>query len=334
MTLHEGDVDYRAGHAVKSIEGLRGVSALAVLAYHAGAVAALAIGGWFAVVFGGGGAAVYIFFCLSAYLLTRNALAGHYVTWGQFYRSRFWRIFPSYWAVLPLFFAALVVPVSVGAVFLLQLWWPAWNGGVIGHGSNAWTLCVEVVFYAVFPLWFRAAKAWPRLLLVLSGVATAVYVLDTAVLHGDLGISALPAALFSYALGTWVGMGRSFPGARFAVPALFGAFALAAVLPGYEMAFMPLAAAAFLAAPHPAWARLRWLGAYAYPVYLIGYPLLWFCLRLGALPLVAVGVDVVGTLGLAVAVHHLVEVPGIRLGHRLEGWFAKRRMNRRYGTTV
>jgi peptidoglycan/LPS O-acetylase OafA/YrhL len=102
---------------------------------------------------------VAIFFLISGFLLYRPFLVAHRggrpVRVGDYGRRRFLRIVPGYWLALTVVLLLLNHPngVTTGN-------WPRYYGfaQIYDHGSvsggigAAWTLCVEVTFYAALPL--------------------------------------------------------------------------------------------------------------------------------------------------------------------------------------
>lgn len=134
------------------LQGLRGVAALGVLTTHVAfqtgtASAILTRFDFF----------VAVFFALSAFLLARSYRAEGY------YRRRFWRIYPAYLAcvvvVLCLFPVGYGAPPSTIAATLsfTQIYLPdALHGGL----THLWSLCVEVAFYLVLPLFMRMQRHW------------------------------------------------------------------------------------------------------------------------------------------------------------------------------
>ncbi|MER3444953.1 MAG: hypothetical protein C4333_12905, partial [Meiothermus sp.] len=140
-------------------DGLRALAATSVLAHHVasatGAVTSTAAGYVLAHLDVG----VSVFFVLSGFLLYRPwALAHRDGTAGPgvaaFYRRRFLRIFPAYWVALTVFWVAGTIQLGGlrdAALFygLVHIYSKA---HVLGGIVPAWSLAVEVSFYAVLPL--------------------------------------------------------------------------------------------------------------------------------------------------------------------------------------
>jgi peptidoglycan/LPS O-acetylase OafA/YrhL len=104
--------------------------------------------------------AVPIFFAISGFLLYRpfvsHRIRGRRMSVRAYGRRRFLRIVPAYWvalAVIVFWFDIKAVKSLGGALYyggFLQLY----QQHTVFHGiAQAWTLCVEVAFYAFLPLW-------------------------------------------------------------------------------------------------------------------------------------------------------------------------------------
>lgn len=148
-------------------EALRAVAAAMVVVHHAVALSGPARAGRLATpaaVMDGG---VAIFFVLSGFLIYRPfvaaALEGRsHPSWRSFWWRRALRIVPAYWVALTFFWVA-------GAFELGPNWWRYYLflqiydrytsfGGIV----QAWSLCTEVSFYALIPLWASALAAAAR----------------------------------------------------------------------------------------------------------------------------------------------------------------------------
>ena len=190
------------------LDGLRALAALAVCAVHVSAFAGItardAAGAYTARLDVG----VTVFFVLSGFLLYRpfaaDALAGRPpVRIRDYARRRVLRIVPAYWLAL----TVLAAWVGLHGVFTHD-WWRYygfvqiyWFRTVLGGISPAWTLCVEVTFYAALPF-------------VALALRRARPVLQLSVL-GLLALAAL-------GLRTWL---HSRPGLHLAASTLPGMFA-------------------------------------------------------------------------------------------------------------
>ncbi|MEH6646522.1 acyltransferase family protein [Sulfitobacter sp.] len=159
---------------IVSIQILRGVAATLVAGYHL-QQAALAEGknpGLFQV-FAGGEIGVDIFFVLSGFIIFFVASSRPNLTRGAFISARFWRIFPPYWSILTLYvLAALALALVLGdqsklpdaqSLLVSYLLLPFPDHVII----IAWTLSLELLFYAVFALTFFSAGGAKRLIIVM-----------------------------------------------------------------------------------------------------------------------------------------------------------------------
>jgi peptidoglycan/LPS O-acetylase OafA/YrhL len=120
---------------------------------------------------------VEMFFVLSGFLIYRPFVAAHLngtapTSVGEYARRRIFRIYPAYLvAVLLLWRLQLVfnwhdVIVHDRASLLKQasltwVWFAKQGGSIIG---DSWTLCVEVAFYALVPLWAFVIRRTGRLI--------------------------------------------------------------------------------------------------------------------------------------------------------------------------
>jgi peptidoglycan/LPS O-acetylase OafA/YrhL len=216
----------------RQIDALRAVAAISVLAYHAlykGVLLPLPGGTplnpWAAHLDVG----VPIFFVLSGFLLygpfVRARLSGSEPPDVEGYGwRRVMRILPAYWVALVVVGVTGATLAGYAAVFsakgipgyfgLLQIYNPNTASGGI---NPAWTLCVEVTFYALLPLWAWLMRRLPsatglagELAALAALFASSVAWKAFALGHADpnlFGISAapwiepLPAYLDHFALG-------------------------------------------------------------------------------------------------------------------------------------
>jgi peptidoglycan/LPS O-acetylase OafA/YrhL/glycosyltransferase involved in cell wall biosynthesis len=142
-------------------DSLRGIAVLCIITYHVtsitGDINRPVIGDLFAVV---GNQALLFFFVISGFLLYRPYAAAHASdrrrpNTARYARRRAFRILPAYWTALTLL---AIFPGIVG-VFSGD-WWryygflQAYSDRTINGGiPPAWSLCVEVSFYALLPVW-------------------------------------------------------------------------------------------------------------------------------------------------------------------------------------
>lgn len=142
------------------LDSTRAIALLAVVAAHAS----------FFMRFGGGDDSlshvrfdfsVRVFFMISAFLLYRPYVRTRLAEWERpsaaaFAWRRFLRIAPAYWVALTVIsvWLGLDYVFTVHGIWtyypLLQVYQPGW---AVGGLPQAWSLCVEVGFYAFLPLW-------------------------------------------------------------------------------------------------------------------------------------------------------------------------------------
>lgn len=142
-----------AARHLSGIDGLRAISALLVVLYHAGVPAIPA------------GTGVLAFFVLSGFLITRLIIAeeerSQTVSLSRFYIRRSFRIFPAFYAYWLLWVAFLLirqhpinVPQTLSAFLYVSNYYQALFGDPNNGLSHAWSLGVEEQFYLLWPLAF------------------------------------------------------------------------------------------------------------------------------------------------------------------------------------
>jgi peptidoglycan/LPS O-acetylase OafA/YrhL len=152
-------------------DSLRALAALGVVVFHAAFFAELAaegnaLGRYAARLDVG----VTVFFLISGFLLYRPFVAARFEERpaphaGAYAWRRFLRIVPAYWVALTVVALVLALPNVFSArgvatfYGFAQIYSPSTAGGGI---SQAWTLCVEVTFYALLPLWALAMRGLGR----------------------------------------------------------------------------------------------------------------------------------------------------------------------------
>ena len=143
-------------------DGWRAIAACSILILHVTGATNASVHGPFSRYFARFDAGVAIFFVISGFLLYRPFVAAHVdagrsVDVRRFYTRRALRIYPAYWVALT---ATIVVFDSAHIsgfwqhlqhYLLVQIYTPKLLAGIV----PAWTLAVEVSFYAVLP-----AYAW------------------------------------------------------------------------------------------------------------------------------------------------------------------------------
>lgn len=157
-------------------DSLRAIAALSVFALHVPMVAQMSFDNPVRPYLVNLGVGVSVFFLISGFLLYRPFARARYLREGRpatlpYAERRALRIFPGYWVALV--FTVLLVGASGEAqnatdVFTLR-GIPAYFGllqvydssTLLGGISAAWTLCVELTFYALLPLWALLLRRVP-----------------------------------------------------------------------------------------------------------------------------------------------------------------------------
>jgi peptidoglycan/LPS O-acetylase OafA/YrhL len=227
-------------------DGLRAVAAISVVLHHVSYPTGKMYKGYFAPFFTHLDIGVAVFFLISGFLLYRPFVAaalggrpGPSVR--RFFRRRLLRIFPAYWLALIgiIIFFGLPVPVRGARSYieyftLLQTYdsIKRATGGI----NQAWTLSVELSFYAFLPLYAALLRRWyarraldARVRVEIAGLV-ALYAVSVAFrelvfkLHPgrvhDLGIYWLPANLDYFALGMGLAVASAWLATRERIPPL------------------------------------------------------------------------------------------------------------------
>jgi peptidoglycan/LPS O-acetylase OafA/YrhL len=203
------------------MDSMRAIAALSVLAGHAALFAGLWTSGSFLSPYVAQlNAGVSVFFLISAFLLYRPFVVARVngdglPSTGAYAWRRFLRIVPAYWVAL----TGIALWLGMDAVVK-----PVWHAFVLyGFGQiyslethdlgiyQAWTLCVEIAFYAVLPLWGLAMRRCrPRTelaalaALVLLSTAWKLAAIDrhgALTPEGVLWLQPLPGFLDQFAVG-------------------------------------------------------------------------------------------------------------------------------------
>ena len=227
-------------------DGLRAIAAITVVLHPASFPTADMVNGRFAPYFTHLDIGVAVFFLISGFLLYRPFVAAAFTgkagpSVRRFFRRRLLRIFPAYWLALVcvIVFFGLQMPVGGARSYveyftLLHVYDP---DRAVGGLAQAWTLSVELSFYAFLPVyaWMmrrlsadRAPELRVRLelagLVVLYAVSIAfralVFTLESGTVH-DVGIYWLPANLDYFALGMGLAVASAWLGCREAIPRAF-----------------------------------------------------------------------------------------------------------------
>jgi peptidoglycan/LPS O-acetylase OafA/YrhL len=205
-------------------DSLRAIAALSIVGFHVALVpGGIAQHHTAALYLGQLNIGVSVFFLISGFLLYRPFVAARFEGRPRpplvpYAVRRFFRIVPAYWVALP------IVAVALDKSRILHDPLPYFGFAqvysrstlVSGYGP-AWTLCVEVTFYALLPLWAFALRRAPgrsaRALVTSEAVALAA-VLGGAIAWNAVqtperigfipitpAIASLPAFLDHFALG-------------------------------------------------------------------------------------------------------------------------------------
>ena len=331
---------------LRSLDGLRGVAASAVLLFHV----SLALGGWpgipFLGAFWNGHNAVLLFFVLSGLALSLSYWRRQEDAWLPFLIRRVFRLYPAF-AVSVLVEPALL-PIA-GAVG--RAWRPI-PGGIelltciarLGDPSNfsTWTLAHEMRISVVFPglIWFmrvagyRAVPIAAAISLLgpaLGGDTTPLTVSDWSltVYYAWLFVLGAEIARHEGAVRAWLGNHRPMAWGLAAFGLLVSSysyvespFGISTAFP-FEIAAGALAVCAigiprlvaWLEAPLP-----QWLGRISYSLYLLHIPLITatVSLSVGLLPKwagLALGVAI--SFAAAELSFRWIEQPMMRLGRRV-----------------
>jgi peptidoglycan/LPS O-acetylase OafA/YrhL len=202
-------------------DSLRAIAALMVLGFHA-ALLLNRLSPWYAEL----NAGVAVFFVISAFLLYRPYARARFAgearpALAPYAVRRFFRIVPAYWVALLLVSLWLGLSEVFTAEGILRYFGFA-NAyddlSIQGGVRTGWSLCVEVTFYALLPVWawgirrvsrrtggsFAATELIPLAILFGLGVAWKIHTADLAPAFGrHLSPAAftLPAYLDHFALG-------------------------------------------------------------------------------------------------------------------------------------
>ena len=205
-------------HRVPALDALRILGALAVVGHHVGFATGVNTGGgswsgWLARLDSG----VAVFFVLSGFLLYRpwaqaQATGGRRPGTGRYLWRRAMRVLPAYWlaVVVCLLFIGRNDDATTGDWIRHLTLTQIYQRDNLEHGlSQTWSLCTEVVFYAVLPLIGLALTAGrkrsgrPWAIIAGGVVLTAVWV--ALIGAGELSPSLHTMWLPAY--GLWFGAG-------------------------------------------------------------------------------------------------------------------------------
>jgi peptidoglycan/LPS O-acetylase OafA/YrhL len=330
------------------LDAVRGVAALAVVAYHFGGFFALAgqgsagLGSWAGMLTGYGWLGVQVFFALSGFVIALAAppITSPPTSAGRFLLRRLIRVTPPYWASVVATVALWVVALAMGQG---RREYPLSAGMVFSHLVYAqaafgypplqdiyWTLALEIQFYLLFAL----------ILLVRSASRVAAVGVFLVLTTGSLAAGFAGYNTNDWFVSHWHGFALGVLAFRAGKPgAGLGTFVvtLGAVLAlgiyrerVQEMVLAATAVGLLLAARTGGMARWpgRWLprlGKISYSLYvfhaLVG-GFVFFRLRpwlggsdLGVCAIIAVAT--IASFATAVLSYRFVERPATRLSHRI-----------------
>jgi peptidoglycan/LPS O-acetylase OafA/YrhL len=208
------------------LDGVRALAALSVVLLHVGDGTGFARTNWLGAFTARMDAGVALFFVLSGFLLYRPFAAARLEgrpapSAARYLRRRLLRIVPAFWL-------ALLVMGALGWIAVLDGdWWRYFGfvqnlsvATVLGGIRPAWSLCVEMSFYLVLPLWAigaaRLLRGRPRVPQIrLEAVALGAVALASLLVralffdadHGSLWLVTLPAFLDWFAVGMGLALG-------------------------------------------------------------------------------------------------------------------------------
>ena len=314
------------------LDALRGLAALAVVAFHYTTHYHAMIGHTRPLGFGfpAGNYGVHLFFLISGFVIfmtlerTRTAM--------DFVVSRFSRLFPAYWTALAIT-AAVVYTLGMPQQklplrdLLLDLTLVQEILGAEHLDGSYWTLGVELFFYGQMLVWFMLGLL-PRIRIIIVGwllLALAYGLSRKAGLHFSYSVreALILQHIPFFAIGILFYRIHSREGPHRADAILIG-LCLATI----GIAYAPVYLAAGCGCVAVFWlfvtGRLRWLraaplaylGTISYSLYLlhqaIGFVLINRMERNGIAPLAAVVIAICVIFVLATAVTYLVERPALR----------------------
>ncbi len=144
-------------------EGLRALAAVMIVVHHAAATAGADRAGFLTTPAAVMDSGVAVFFVISGFLIYRPFAVAHLagirpMRTRSFLWRRALRLVPAYWVALSFFWA-------IGAISLNPHWWRYyffvqiyWRHTVIHGVVQAWSLCTELTFYLLIPVWAVAMR--------------------------------------------------------------------------------------------------------------------------------------------------------------------------------
>jgi peptidoglycan/LPS O-acetylase OafA/YrhL len=186
-------------------DGLRTIAAMSVLVHHVAGTSGAVTGTVAGYAYAHLDAGVTVFFVISGFLLYRPFAAAHLgdrpaPRTVPFYRRRFWRIFPAYWAALLvvwLVFDTIAVADAESFLRYFTLTHVYSKDHVLGGIIPTWSLATEIAFYLALPLYAAVLGALTRR----SRRPHAVELTGVAVLYA-IGIGTHAALVYSHDAAT------------------------------------------------------------------------------------------------------------------------------------
>lgn len=336
------------GH-IESLDGLRGIAVLIVIAYH---------GGWFGI--SGGYIGVDLFFLLSGFLITRllideQARDGA-ISMKSFYIRRGLRLLPALLTLVAGVWLAAVTLESTGfreglggrtfwALSYLANWNDVFTGTHFGPFSHLWSLSVEEQFYVIWPLIVIAIiRRWGADAVARFALVGSIFFAITTALQFAFGVSRFTLYYGTHSHGAVLLLAGAWLGASPAIVARvdlamakrllavgLAGLAVLMLLPAAneswhpQMGYIPVTLMSLAlvagAVGHPTFvplrlAPLRLAGRLSYGLYLWHIPM--FAITAALIPdvhrVIAVGG---GSFAAAIVSYVVIEKPAMRLKHRL-----------------
>ena len=327
--------DYLASNYRPAFDGLRGIGFLLVITAHIPSVSLFSyLQGW---------TAVWVFFVISGYLVTmllmREEKSQGRVAFGSFLVKRFFRIVPSYWmAIVVYWLACLALLPDDYKSFMERLpyflsFMPEYaNANGYSIFTHSWTVGVELKFYLLFPpvvfLMIKNANGRLTATAMMAALLTAIGTFNAqsycAILCGvmlALGLER-PRGYATIAMLTRVPVAvpLAFVVAVFVMLRYTEQLTAVAVVATYVVAYCILQQAAVLRVL--TWPPLVYLGQRSYGAYLLHF----LAIRIGYMAFgneTAIGGFLTACFCLAVTVpaaelmYRAIEKPGVDFGRRL-----------------
>ena len=327
--------DYLADRHRPAFDGMRGIGFLLVITAHIPSVPLFGyLQGW---------TAVWVFFVISGYLVTmllmREQESQGRVAFGPFLVKRFFRIVPSYWMAILIYWLACVslLPDDYESFTERLPYFLSFNpeyANTNGYSvfTHSWTVGVELKFYLLLPpvvfLMIKSANGRFAATAIMAALLTAIGSFNAqsycAILCGVMLAFALerPRGYATIAMLTRVPVAvpLAFVVAVFVMLRYTEQLSVVAVVASYLVAYCILQQAAVLRVLN--WQPLVYLGQRSYGAYLLHF----LAIRIGYLAFgneTAIGGFLTACFCLAVTVpaaelmYQAIEKPGVGFGRRL-----------------